>query len=544
MKLLRTLAVAATLALVACGDENAVALNEPPVSSQDVSSQEDSSSSSDAIETSSCSEATVTSSSSDANATSSSSDAVQGSSSSKTGPEMISNGSIITDGKVVDLRDGKTYKTTVIGNQVWMAENLKLDVTQYVDDGTYNNEYGFYDALWNSYLYGEVLDSSEHFYPWNIAIDTAGLFGTSAKGCGFESPCNLTGMVRGICPEGFHIPNPSEVEQLIRAIGGKCGTAQKLKAQNSEWKINNGTDEFGFAVLPAGYYAVWWGDGMEGFTFEYERNPPAKFLTTADTLTWSIATEATYDSGVREEYEVVAVYEEYHGYMSSLRCVRDEPAGVDWVDPSLPTAPDLPEFEYGEFIDERDGQTYKTVVINGKTWMDQNLNYVFDAVDTNASCKVFYEDEDEECEKSSDYSCKHPLIGSPVSCKNKYRIDSAYCKEHEAICKNYGKLYTWKQALVACPSGWHLPNDDEIDGFMKSVNPYSVYEGECLLRHTKFTKLEDPDLNKLLNYDIGTKDFHILFWDSDEADYNHNYANTSGFASLKTDLNSVRCVKD
>ena len=544
MKLLRTLAVAATLALVACGDENAVALNEPPVSSQDVSSQEDSSSSSDAIETSSCSEATVTSSSSDANATSSSSDAVQGSSSSKTGPEMISNGSIITDGKVVDLRDGKTYKTTVIGNQVWMAENLKLDVTQYVDDGTYNNEYGFYDALWNSYLYGEVLDSSEHFYPWNIAIDTAGLFGTSAKGCGFESPCNLTGMVRGICPEGFHIPNPSEVEQLIRAIGGKCGTSQKLKAKQSGWSIDNGTDEFGFAALPAGYYAVWWGDGMEGFTFEYERNPPAKFLTTADTLTWSIATEATYDSGVREEYEVVDLTEDYRWTMSSLRCVRDEPAGVDWVDPSLPTAPDLPEFEYGEFIDERDGQTYKTVVINGKTWMDQNLNYVFDAVDTNASCKVFYEDEDEECEKSSDYSCKHPLIGSPVSCKNKYRIDSAYCKEHEAICKNYGKLYTWKQALVACPSGWHLPNDDEIDGFMESVNPYSVYEGECLLRHTKFTKLEDPDLNKLLNYDIGTKDFHILFWDSDEADYNHNYANTSGFASLKTDLNSVRCVKD
>ena len=64
MKLLRTLAVAATLALVACGDENAVALNESPVSSQDVSSQEDSSSSFDAIETSSCSEATVTSSSS------------------------------------------------------------------------------------------------------------------------------------------------------------------------------------------------------------------------------------------------------------------------------------------------------------------------------------------------------------------------------------------------------------------------------------------------------------------------------------------------
>ena len=529
MKSLKILALSATLALMACGDEYAAGDYELPESDSEESSsssQPSTISSSDAVP-----------GSSSAILTSSSSGAVQASSSSSAVSSTFKDASIITDGQVVDLRDGKTYKTTVIGNQVWMAENLQLDVTQFIEDGLYDNKDYFYEALlWSE----EITGTSEHYYPWNIAIDGAGIYGTQAKGCGIDSLCHLTGNIRGICPEGFHVPSPTEAEQLIRAIGGKCGTAQKLKAQNSEWKINNGTDEFGFAALPAGYYAVWWGDGMEGFTFEYERNPPAKFLTTADTLTWSIATDASYDSGVREEYEVVSLYDDHLGNMSSLRCVRDEPAGVDWVDPPLPTAPDLPEFEYGEFIDERDGQTYKTVVINGKTWMDQNLNYTFDVVDTNASCKVG----EYECKKGSDYSCKHPLIGSPVSCKNKYRIDSAYCKEHEAICKNYGKLYTWKQALVACPSGWHLPNDDEIDGFMKSVNPYSVYEGECLLRHTKFTKLEDPDLNKLLNYDIGTKDFHILFWDSDEADYNHNYANTSGFASLKTDLNSVRCVKD
>lgn len=528
MKLLRKLAVAATLALVACGDENAVALNEQPVSSQDVSSQnvssqEESSSSSDAIETSSCSEASVTSSSS---------------------ATETSNGSIITDGQVIDLRDGKIYKTTVIGNQVWMAENLKLDVTQYVEDGTYNNEYGFYDALWSSYLYGEVLDTSEHFYPWNIAIDTAGLFGTSAKGCGFESPCNLTGMVRGICPEGFHIPNPSEVEQLIRAIGGKCGTSQKLKAKQSGWSIDNGTDEFGFAALPAGYNVVWWGDGMESFTFKHKYDPQAIFLTTVDTLTWNIATEASYAIGYREEYEVVDLTEDYRWTMSSLRCLKDEPAGVDWMDPPLPTVPALPDFEYGEFTDERDGQTYKTVVVNGKTWMDQNLNYVFDAVDTNASCKVFYEDEDEECEKSSDYSCKHPFVGSPVSCKNKYSVDAAYCKENEAVCKNYGKFYTWNQALKACPTGWHLPDDDEIDDFLESINPYTVYEGECLLRHTRFNKIEDSDLNKLLSKDFGLKNFQMNFWTSTVANFNDNYAYTSGYASLKTEMQNIRCVKD
>ena len=523
MKTLKILTVLAAIALTACGDEYAAGDYELPESNFDSSSS---------------SSAFTTSSSSGMVPGSSSSDILAVSSSSNIAPSKFNDASIITDGQVVDLRDGKTYKTTVIGNQVWMAENLQLDVIQFVEDGLYDNEDYYYDAL----LWGEeITGTSEHYYPWNIAIDGAGIYGTQAKGCGIDSLCHLTGTIRGICPVGFHIPTPNEAEQLIRAIGGKCGTAQKLKAKNSGWKINDGTDEFGFAALPAGYYAVWWGDGMDGFTFEYERNPPARFLTTADTLTWSIATEATYDSGVREEYEVVAVYEEYHGYMSSLRCIRDEPAGVNWVDPPLPTAPDLPEFEYGEFTDERDGQAYKTVVINGKTWMDQNLNYTFDVVDTNASCKAGYE---YRCQKDPDYSCKHPFIGSPVSCKYKYRIDSTYCKEHETNCKNYGKLYTWKQALVACPTGWHLPNDDEIEDYMDSVNPNSVYEGECLLRHTKFTKLEDPDLNKLLNRDLGTEEFHILFWSSDEADYNSDYANTTEYSTPKKDIHNVRCVKD
>lgn len=530
MKKLWIAAVALSTALTACSDDSGTTTSVAPNPDSDSAISDESSSS-----------ITNGTSSSTAKTEESSSSRIADINSSSSTPEIpatFSNKSIIKDGEVVDLRDGKTYKTIVIGNQVWMAENLQLDVSQFIEDGLYDNESDFYEVVrWNE----ETSDTNEHYYPWDIAIDAAGVYGTDAKGCGFHSKCQLTGTVRGICPEGFHVPTPTEAEQLIRAIGGKCGTAQKLKAKHPDWKMNNGTDEFGFAALPAGYYAVWWGDGMDGYTFEYERDVQAKFLTTVNSLTWNIAVDATYESGVREEYEVVAVYDEPHVFTSSLRCVRDEPAGVDWVDPPLPTAPALPEFEYGEFTDERDGQTYKTVIVNGKTWMDQNLNYAFDVVDTNASCKTGYE---HDCKKDSDYSCKHPFIGSPVSCKNEYSIDSTYCKEHETNCKNYGKLYTWKQALVACPIGWHLPNDDEIEDFMDSVNPYSVYEGECLLRHTKFTKLEDIDLNKLLNHDLGTKEFGIRFWTSDETDYNANYANTSGFASLKKDLNNVRCVKD
>jgi len=28
-------------------------------------------------------------------------------------------------------------------------------------------------------------------------------------------------------------------------------------------------------------------------------------------------------------------------------------------------------------------------------------------------------------------------------------------------CKKYGRLYTWEEAMKACPKGWHLPSDEE-----------------------------------------------------------------------------------
>lgn len=530
MKFLKLLAVSAAIALTACGDDNVAAFDEPPMSSQDVSSQDPSSQG----KSSSCSEATVTSSSSDANATSSSSDAVLGSSSSKTGPEMISNGSIITDGQVIDLRDGRTYKTTVIGNQVWMAENLKLDVTQYIEDGTYNNESYFYDAmLWTSSLYNEGADTSENFYPWDIAIDAAGIYGTSAKGCDFYSECHLSGLIRGICPEGFHVPSPDEVEQLIRAIGGKCGTAQKLKAKHSGWKLDNGTDELGFAAHPAGYYVVWWGDGYDGYTFEHEMDPEAEFLTTTDTLYWNI-THKTYT----EPYDVVEFTSRGYIHMSSLRCLRDEPAGVDWVDPPEPTEPTLPEFEYGELTDPRDGKTYRTVVVNGKTWMDQNLAYSL----TDADFEEVYKLAGSRPDINENFTCEHTFLGNHVDCKHKFKIDATYCASHETACKNYGKFYDWYEASVVCPAGWRLPNKEEMFDFWDSTNPYVVYTGDCFDRGISFEKLIDKSLSKLLDEDLG-KRVEFVFWTSTESEYKGYIATTNGNFQKGAIMN-VRCVKD
>ena len=141
--------------------------------------------------------------------------------------------------ELVDARDGQTYKTVRIGDQVWMAENLNNKV----------------DSSWcggrTDYNEGDC-SKYGRFYTWAAAV------GKSEDECGYGKTCGLSGKVRGVCPEGWHLPDTTEWSKLFTAVGGISEAGKILKSQTG-WNDyngtsgNNGTDAYGFSALPAGY---------------------------------------------------------------------------------------------------------------------------------------------------------------------------------------------------------------------------------------------------------------------------------------------------
>jgi len=153
---------------------------------------------------------------------------------------------IADDLMLVDI-DGNVYQTIQIGDQLWMAENLK--VTKYRDGsvipnitnngdwgGLSSGAYGDYDNNpTNSDTYGRL-------YNWYTVDDD-----------------------RGVCPEGWHVPSGDEYTVLTDYLGGEEVAGGKMKSTGtiedgdglwnyySDEITEEATNESGFTGLPAGY---------------------------------------------------------------------------------------------------------------------------------------------------------------------------------------------------------------------------------------------------------------------------------------------------
>ena len=197
-------------------------------------------------------------------------------------------------GSVTDI-DGNIYKTVKIGDQWWMAENLKV----------------------THYRNGEAIPNITDATEWSNRTDGAY--------CNYNNDTNNTDTYgklfnwytvndrRKIAPEGWHVPTDNEWQTLIDYLGGASVAGGKMKETGTlHWKSPNtgATNESGFTALPGGV-----------------RNDQGNFHSLGSTAslwssTWSISGNARSRYPQYNNPEI----RQYSGskrFGCSVRCVRN-----------------------------------------------------------------------------------------------------------------------------------------------------------------------------------------------------------------------------
>jgi len=166
-----------------------------------------------------------------------------------------SDGTIKLYGTMTD-GGGKSYKTVEIGTQTWMAENLNYDIGGI--GVCYNNDPD------NCATYGRLYHKCVAF-----------ALGTSDDGNYiYCDDSDITPKSKGICPDGWHIPDNADWVVLLKFVDPSCSTdgkvcgnaGTKLKA-TSGWddyggRSGNGIDYYGFSALPGGEGNGDWSSGL------------------------------------------------------------------------------------------------------------------------------------------------------------------------------------------------------------------------------------------------------------------------------------------
>ncbi len=154
-------------------------------------------------------------------------------------------------GTLTDLRDNQVYKTVTIGTQTWMAENLNYAYTGV------KYKSGSYTSNSTSWCYENKASNCDKYgrlYTWSAVMDSAAQFSVNAgTECGYGKTCTPNSPHRGICPEGWHVPTNEEYSTLYTYIGGSSTAGKMLKSTRGWYDSGNGTDKYGFSVLPAGF---------------------------------------------------------------------------------------------------------------------------------------------------------------------------------------------------------------------------------------------------------------------------------------------------
>ena len=371
----------------------------------------------------------------------------------------------VTYGEFTDKRDNQVYKTVEIGDQTWMAQNLNYK----------------YQEGANSYCYGN-----------------------DSLMCNFLGRLYLWSAAKEACPENWRLPTKADFEKLLNyvGVGGNKDypiAVAKLKTTHGWDRNGNGTNDYGFSALPAGYVSptdleTIGAGSFSDFWSITEKNEDDAYLLSMDY-------EANSGSIIPQTKQ----------YGFSVRCIQGLPSTkkpTDFLNSNK---------TYGEFTDSRDNQVYKTIKIGHQEWMAQNLNY-----ETTSSA----------CYDDKDYNCN-----------------------------TYGRLYKWTDAQNVCPEGWHLPKWEEYQTLVDAVGGKET-AGKKLKAANDWVEDYNTGDNEsgFTILPAGYKETHEYKWLNFGAFFQTSSVNDvngpcyaeifengnfeSGLCSKTDEMRSVRCVKD
>lgn len=350
----------------------------------------------------------------------------------------LDNNAKVIFGSFEDPTDGKKYKTVTIGNQTWMAENYTKEV-----EGSYT-----------------VLDSTVgRLYSPSI-MDT-------------------------LAPEGWHIPTQTEWEELVESIRNAQGDEianslhppflknyvdendldfksnelfvvrcvkdsqpifverqENIRDNDELNRLHHENDDLRRALQDSDSQLLYANNMVERYKkrfVELQEKKNAEITRCREDNAilyekYKSETQKLEDLLKEKDQIINDLNEELNYYKQYCETLKKQlvKLGSKTNDPPKPpkSKSDFISSSPDDFVDDRDNQRYRTVRINGKVWLAQNLRFK----------EGFSEIE----------SC------SP---ENNVEYD-----------KTFGRLYTWSAAKRACPEGWHLPTVrewDELHAYMK-----------------------------------------------------------------------------
>ncbi|MFB6318398.1 FISUMP domain-containing protein [Saccharicrinis sp. FJH54] len=223
--------------------------------------------------------------------------------------------------------DGNEYGTVLIGEQLWMDDNLK--VTQYANGTPIPHVTG--DDNWAAL--GD--NNTDKAYCWynddDANKDVYGALYTYAAAIN-GVPFDGTNLVQGVCPDGWHLPSDAEwtiLENYLAdngynydgTIGGGREKIAKSMASQTGWSSSSnegavGNDpasnnSSGFSALPGGYLRYASGTFYNAGNLGYWWSSTEYLSTTAYYRSLTYLNASVY----RNDY--------YKSTGFSVRCVRD-----------------------------------------------------------------------------------------------------------------------------------------------------------------------------------------------------------------------------